>query len=115
MIFRVLIVMVLGLGVAGCGVAKRVVGLGSPKSATPLPYKARLSKGNDRHDFAVSVANKGAGVAAVRESVRFPATEHCLFNFGGSEIDWVIDPVTGDWDFVQDGQNLIFAGRCTTR
>ena len=80
-----------------------------------LPYRASLTKGEDRRDFLVRVVAGGASVAAVRESVRFPATRYCLETFGGSDALWVRDPGTGDWAFTRDGQDMIFRGRCVAR
>lgn len=115
MILRAIIILALSLPVASCGTVKNLTGIGGPKAARALPYKARLAKGSDRREFTVAVTNKGAGVAEVRESVRFPATEYCLFQYGSSDAEWDIDPVTGDWAFEQDGGKLLFAGRCTAR
>lgn len=115
MILRAGILLALCLTVAGCGTVQRVTGLGGPKAARALPYKAKLARGEDRRDFTVSVTNRGAGVAEVRESVRFQATEYCLFRYGSSDADWQIDPVTGDWAYMQDGNKLRFTGRCTAR
>ncbi len=80
-----------------------------------LPFNAKFSKGDDPREIEVRVQNKGAGVEAVRESVRFEATKYCLINFGGSDADWRIDPVSNDWAFTQDGDSLTFFARCTAR
>ena len=81
----------------------------------PLPFRAKLIETDEPRVFSVAVANRGAGVAQVRESVRFQGTAYCLFEFGSSHIDWVIDPATQDWAFRQDGEQLRFQGRCTVR
>ena len=57
----------------------------------------------------------GVGVSDARESARFPATRYCLTTYGASDVDWAIDPDTGDWAFSRDGQEMIFSGRCTAR
>ncbi|MEM7719417.1 MAG: hypothetical protein AAF222_09440 [Pseudomonadota bacterium] len=99
----------------GCaGVRERVFGTGV-QSDRALPFRARLSKGDDRRDITVRVRAGGVAVSDVRESVRFPATRYCLTTFGGSDTRWIIDPATGDWAFARDGQDMIFQGRCTAR
>ena len=110
---RGLTVSLLALGLTGCSFFSQSEGVGV--SDTALLYRADLDRGEDRRDFTVRVQNKGAGVAEVRESVRFQATRYCLDRFGGSDALWEIDPVTGDWAFQQDGAVLIFSGRCVAR
>ncbi len=86
--------------------------------ATPqgaLPYRAKLSRADDRRDFVVTVKAGGVGVDAVRESVRFPATRYCLKTYGGSEVEWLINPDTGDWSFAREGASMVFSGRCLAR
>lgn len=95
-------------------------GLGSgsgqnAESENVLPFKAKLQDGEDPADFTVSVANQGAGVKEVRESVRFEGTKYCLNTNGSSDIDWALGDETGDWAFTQDGDVLVFSGRCVGR
>ena len=94
---RGLTVSLLALGLTGCSFFSQSEGVGV--SDTALLYRADLDRGEDRRDYTVRVQNKGAGVAEVRESVRFQATRYCLDRFGGSDALWEIDPVTGDWAF----------------
>lgn len=103
------------LMISGCGVRERVFGAGATQSDVALPFRAKLTKGVDRRDFTVRVRAGGASVDRVRESVRFQATGYCLSTFGGSDTRWAIDPVTGDWAFTRDGEDMIFSGRCTAR
>lgn len=112
---RLLLIVALFASVASCG-RLGIGGNASSRADTDavLPFKAKLSKGDDR-DFTVSVTHEGNGVAALRESVRFEATKYCLLTFGGSDADWLIDPATQDWAFNQDGGKLTFQGECTTR
>ena len=111
------VVILATLPLEGCGtIGDAWNGLwGGNLSDRPLPYRAKLSKGQDRRDFLVRVNAGGVGVDAVRESVRFPATRYCLKTFGASDADWLINPDTGDWSFARDGSNMIFKGRCTAR
>lgn len=110
------------LALAGCGVfgdngpfgIGRLFGDGGA-SASGLPFQASLKWGEDRRDFTVRVAAGGVGVEEARESTRFPATRYCIETYGASDVDWVIDPATGDWAFARDGQDMIFQGRCTAR
>lgn len=80
-----------------------------------LPYRASLSRADEPRSFTVSVTASEASVDAVRESVRMPATRHCLETYGGSDVDWVTDPSSGDWEFARDGDFMVFSGRCTVR
>ncbi len=112
MMLRAVLILTLAVAVASCG--RLGIGNSSKRAETEnvLPFKAKLKKGEDR-GFTVSVVNKGAGVAQVRESVRFEATKYCLLTFGGSDAKWSISPVSKDWAFTQDGDKLIFSGECT--
>jgi hypothetical protein len=122
---RPVIIMTVCAALSGCGTVggfSGFSGIGSKSagkraaSENELPYKAKVTKSeNDILDFSVSVANNGEGVEAVRESVRFEGTKYCLFTNGSSDINWTIDEATSDWAFVQDGDALIFNGRCVGR
>lgn len=117
---RLAISALLILGLSGCGVIGSLgdsLGFGGLRGepVQRLPYRARLAKGEDRRDVFVRVAGGAATVDAVRESVRYPATTYCLASFGGSDVDWVTDPATGDWAFVREGNEMVFSGRCTAR
>lgn len=111
---RLLLILALTLSVASCGLLSRDKSRGA-ESERELPFKAKLSAGDDRRNIAVAVEHRGAGVAEVRESVRFEATKYCLLNYGGSDAAWQISPVSNDWAFTQDGSKLIFNARCTAR
>ena len=109
----VLIFAVLTLTLSGCAnVRERIFGNAQQAS---LPYRAVLTKGEDRRNFAVRVRAGGVSVPDVRESVRFQATRYCLTTFGGSDARWAIDPSTGDWAFAREGEDMIFTGRCLAR
>jgi hypothetical protein len=109
---RWIILVTIALVVSGCGIRDRIFGSQADRT---LPYRASLTKGEDRRDFAVRVRASGISVAQVRESVRFPATRYCLETFGGSDARWALDPATGDWAFTRDGQDMVFRGRCVAR
>jgi hypothetical protein len=87
----------------------------SARAEVKIPYRTRLAREDDRRQIAVSVENRGAGLADVREAVRFEATRYCLQAFGASDAEWVLDPATGDWAFTSDGTRLTFRARCTGR
>lgn len=109
---RITLILLLVLSVAsGCNRK----GTRNADSERDLPFKAKFKKGDDPRDIEIRVQNKGAGVEAVRESVRFEATKYCIINYGGSDAEWRIDPATQDWAFVQDDKGLTFFARCTTR
>ena len=111
------------LSLSGCGVfggEGGFLGLGGlwdsdGSQAAGLPYRAKLSKGDDPRDMTLTVAAGGVTVEDVRESVRFRATRYCIETFGGSDTNWTMDPATGDWAFQRSGQDMIFSGRCTAR
>jgi len=111
---RPLIILALVGTVASCGALRGDKSRGA-ESERALPFKAKLKQGGDKRDFTVEVANRGAGLEAVRESVRFEATKYCLLNFGGSETAWRMDAASDDWAFTQDGDKLIFSARCSAR
>lgn len=112
-IARAVIIGLLVVSLAGCGWFRR--GTGEGVAASVLPYKATISRGEDRRDVAVTVRAGGATVSDVRESVRFPVTRYCLSVYGGSDATWQIDPATGDWAFSRDGEDMVFSARCTAR
>lgn len=109
---RGILIALIVVSLAGCSWFRRD---GEGVAAAVLPYKASLSKGEDNRDVSISVRAGDASVEDVRESVRFPATRYCLSVFGGSEVDWSLDPVTADWAYVRDGEDMVFTGRCTSR
>lgn len=125
---KVIVFGVLILSLSGCSVFSRlgggggggVLGVGrvfgdGGASEQGLPFRATLRRGDDRRDFTVNVRAGGVSVGTARESARFPATRYCLESYGGSDVDWTIDPATGDWAFSRDGQSMIFQGRCISR
>lgn len=105
----VLLGLVLSLA-AGCGWRER-----GPRAAD-LPYDARLSTGETWRDFTILVRAPGATLVQVRESARFLATRHCLERTGFSDVDWTLDPATGDWAVSRnDAGEPIVAGSCAER
>ncbi len=119
-----LILGTLVLGLSGCGIlggnGNGFLGMGKlfgdgGSNEAGLPYRASLKRGDDRRNFTVRTDAGGVGVAEARESTRFPATRYCIETYGNSDIDWQIDPATGDWAFSRDGQDMVFQGRCTAR
>ena len=104
----------IALTLSGCGLRERIFGTDGT-SDRALPYRASLARGEDRRDITVRVRAQNATVAQVRESARFQATRYCLTNYGGSETHWTLDARTGDWAFVQDGDEMVFTGRCVAR
>lgn len=104
------------LVLSSCSAVDRVLPRGNAASAVALPFRATLSRSpDDRRNFAVSVNAPGATLDEVRESARFPATRYCLETYGGSPVDWVIDPATGDWAVIRTEGGLSVAGRCVAR
>ena len=110
---RAALIGVLAVSLAGCSLIRPQTGEGV--SASTLPFRASLSRGEDRRDATVTVKAPDATLEDVRESARFQMTRYCLSVFGASDTDWAIDPATGDWAFTRDGENMIFTARCTAR
>ena len=109
-------VVALTLSVSGCGAGgwfSGFFGYGGPEAG--LPYRASLSRAEEPRSFVVSVTAGDATVDEVRESARMPATRHCLEIYGGSDVEWMRDPASGEWAFARDGDDMVFSGRCTVR
>jgi len=104
----------IALTLSGCGLRERIFGT-TGTADRALPYRTSLARGEDRRNITVRVRARNAGVAQVRESVRFQATRYCLANFGGSDTRWTLDARTGDWAFSHDGDEMVFTGRCVAR
>jgi hypothetical protein len=104
--------MVLGLvaGVSACGWRDQ-----GPRGVG-LPFDARLSEGETSRDFSVLVRAPGATLDQARESARYEATRHCIELSGFSDVDWAIDPATGDWALARnEAGEPVVSGRCTAR
>ena len=123
---KTLVIAAVTLSVSGCG----ILGIGDRRgglfgggslfgdggaSEQGLPFRANLSSGADPRNFTVRVRAEGSNVPAVRESTRFQATRYCLDTFGRSDAVWQIDPVSNDWAFTRNGNDMVFTGRCTAR
>ena len=81
-----------------------------------LPYRAFLETGETRRDFTVTARAEGASLEEARESIRYPATRHCIDETGFSNIDWVLDTATGDWAVARaENGDLIASGSCLGR
>lgn len=115
-IVKITSAVVLTLSMSGCGDGSGIRGLfGQDDPGAGLPYRASLSRAEAPRSFTVRVTAGAASVDEVRESARMPATRHCLETYGGSDVNWVTDPASGDWAFARDGDFMVFSGRCTVR
>ncbi len=115
-IVKITSVVALTLSISGCGQGGGIsefFGYDGPEAG--LPYRASLSRAEEPRSFTVSVTASEATVDEVRESARMPATRHCLETYGGSDVNWVTDPASGEWAFARDGEFMVFSGRCTVR
>ena len=119
---RLIFLVALVAALAGCGRLPSIPVPGSgmfsrQQPSDPLPFPTRLAAERGSDDFRVSVAQGAAGLDAVRESVRFPATRHCLRFFGSSAIDWVSAPGQPEAWIGQAGAegSVTYSGRCTGR
>lgn len=81
-----------------------------------LPFDARLSTGETAREFTILVRAPGATLEQARESARYEATRQCIEQTGFSDVDWVMDPATGDWAVSRnDAGEPIVSGRCARR
>ena len=114
---RVLISLGLIFGLASCGAAERVGNTLFNRQAQKLvPFKAKLtSTKEDRRNFTVTVQANGADLEQTRESVRLPATRHCLRGFGSTQIAWDLDSEGDDWLGRANGEQITYSGRCIAR
>lgn len=107
---RLALVLGLTLGASACGwrdPGPRGVG---------LPFDARLSEGETRRDFTVLVRAPGATLEQARESARYEATRQCIEQTGFSDVDWAIDPATGDWAVARnEAGEPVVSGQCARR
>jgi len=103
--------LILAMLLSGCGASDS-----EQDADLDLPFRARLVKDDAPRAFTVTARADGAGLEEARESARFPATRHCIETHGFSQVDWDIDPATGDWAHTRtaDG-DLIVSGRCARR
>lgn len=109
------VIVTLVASLAGCTVVERFTNR-SEFFRVGLPYRAFLETGETRRDFTVTGRVDGASLEEARESLRYPATRHCIEEFGFSGIEWVIDPATGDWAATRsDNGDLIVSGTCLER
>jgi hypothetical protein len=113
MMMRAVVILLVATTVAGCATVDRLNPFSRKSQAeAALPFRAALRQEADGV-LAVTVRADGAGVDALRESVRYPVTRHCLLERGQSDADWVIDPATGDWAYTADTSgNLTFRAKC---
>lgn len=113
---RIAALTALTVGLSGCGVASWFNFGSDPASFVGLPFTATLDTGETDREFTVTAEVLGASLEDARESIRHPATRHCIDTTGFSEVDWVIDPATSDWAVsrTEDG-SLIASGRCALR
>lgn len=113
---RNILMLALAIGLAGCGVTERLGGgPGKVRGDKTMPYRTVLIPGDDGRSFVVQAEAPGVALDALRESVRLPATRYCLETYGGSDVDWTLDPATGDWLSTSDGEHQVFSGTCLAR
>lgn len=113
---RNILMLALAIGLAGCGLTDRLgVGPGKVRGDKTMPYRTVLVPGEDGRSFIVEAEAPGVPLAELRESVRLPATRYCLTTYGGSDVEWTLDPATGDWQSVSDGELQVFSGVCLAR
>ena len=116
---RLIILVALAASLAGCGriPTPSLPFLSKAQPSESLPFQAKLSAERRSPDVTVTVNQGAADLEAVRESVRFPATVHCLKYFGSSRIDWASVPGQPDAWIGQRIENgaTVYSGRCDAR
>jgi len=116
---RLICLLLVAMTVMACGRIP-TPGLGfltNVRPSDPLPYDANLSADGDETEFRVAVESRGAGLEAVRETVRFYGTRHCLTTFGSSAIVWGAQPGAPEAWIGTRAQNgrTVYSGRCLGR
>ncbi|QFU08352.1 hypothetical protein PARPLA_02951 [Rhodobacteraceae bacterium THAF1] len=116
---RLIILVALAASLTGCGRFNlpNVPFTNRIQPSEPLPFKTNLAAARGAQTFQVSVAQGAADLEAVRESVRFPATNHCMRYYGSSQIDWVSaagDPNAWVGQPTESGAT-VYSGRCDPR
>lgn len=78
-----------------------------------MRYTGRISLDKeDKRSFTATVAPVSQGVEAAREAARYEGTQHCVRNYGTSEIDWRLSP-DADRAALQIAEDqMTVAGRC---
>ncbi|MDQ7072104.1 MAG: hypothetical protein Q9M48_15475 [Rhodobacterales bacterium] len=77
-----------------------------------VKFRAKISKGEEREDFAVLVRGPSKSLVGAREAGRYEGTKYCIKNFGTSEILWANGPDDADEALVIVDDTLAFQGRC---
>ena len=112
---RIVLIAGLAMSLTACAsVQQRIFGIQTTDLG--LPFRADLTRGETRREFSVTVRAEGASLEDARESARYPATRHCIERFGLSDVDWVLDPATGDWAVTRtENGGLVVSGQCVGR
>ncbi|PWE33939.1 hypothetical protein DDZ14_01875 [Maritimibacter sp. 55A14] len=74
--------------------------------------EAKLTTLGDKRNFRIRVTPVLADIREIRAEARYAATQHCIGRIGSSEVDWVIDPATGEIAEPIEGNAMVFRGRC---
>lgn len=119
---RTLVILLGSLVVAGCG--DGLLGFGKDGAVRAervtfegLRFRTDVDEvSDDRRDFTVTVRSADQNIAAAQQAAEFEANKYCLGVFGGSEINWTIDPYQ-DPETVTLGEDdtLTISGRCVRR
>ncbi|MDQ2091449.1 hypothetical protein [Marimonas arenosa] len=99
---------------ASCGAVDRL----RPKKGLYFDghqFRARAQQvGEEREDFAVTVARASQSAEGAREAGRHAAVTYCIEQFGRSEIDWATGQGPDDEGLASRivDDKLTFTGRC---
>lgn len=86
----------------GCGRSDRVTVEGQRFSARAV------ASGADRHDFAVTVRQRGAPLDTLRAAAAQAGINYCIRTYGSSDIAWTVAPEVAQ----PGGEDFVLTGRC---
>lgn len=125
---RIAILLVAVATLAGCATVNRVAsGVTSPfrgdgfrgtaSEVEGTRFRTRLNVvSDDRRGFVTATRGAARAVSAAAEAGRLRGVEHCIREFGGSEIAWDVAPgdAAAAGALAEDGA-LLLRGVCLTR
>ena len=75
-------------------------------------YRAKLSKGDARHQFSVTARPVSASLDGARQAAEYEAISYCVKEYGSSDIAWIVGPDTDPAALPIADDTLVFQGAC---
>lgn len=98
---------------AACGNGNGNNALGNRQSYDGVYFRARVSDAKDNPaQFTVTVNNATRTLAGARDAARTGAHEHCIKQFGVSDLTWQTSPDVEDAQLPLSNGDLILSGTC---